>query len=289
MAMNLSQIPPQQRAAYLRTVAQLEATPPQVRALIAEEAVASQKSILPVIYYSTLRFATARTGAGPFTYTVPQQTIKAFGYKEGDVMDAAGFPAGTVATGAETNLVTGGSQTNEGADVVVWGLALEPLPGSSGEPLILFELVNQVFFELSLNASNRFRIGKLTDMPQGGGLHGAAKTRLRAGALADANSPDESALANGNPMAGNYYKLPYPFRWNAIGNNKKDTALVISATVARAIAVTSADRAAVAGAAPGASGQVEAFTSPANLAAGTFQDVRVKLACIQIGERSLNS
>lgn len=284
--MDLSNVPAAQRAEYLRTLAQLDATPPQVRALIAREAIESQREIKPVIYYSTIRARAPRTGAGPFTYTVAAQTWKAFTYKEGDDMGSAGFAAGTLATLAHTNLTTGGSQTNDGADVVVWGIGVEVDPIS--EPRIVAEVFNAAYVEISTSAANRTRIGKLQDFPSAGGLYGGAHTKLEAGQLVETIGPVESYLSNGNPMAGNFWKLPYPIRWNAVGNKKKDTALSLQVIMTASAALTATDRAAVAGAAPGASGRVEAFTSPADAARGTFAQFRLKLATVQIGERSVN-
>lgn len=281
---SLTAVQQMQRA---RQIQALEATPPAVRAMIADEVIASQRSIIPQVYYSSIRFRAVRTGAGPFTYTVDNSTRKAFVYKEGDVMDAAGFSTGTVATRAETNLTSGGSQTNDNSDVVVWGIGIEVAPNS--EPVIAAQLLRQAFVEMSLNGSQRFLLGKIQDFPAAGGLYGVQRSLLTPQPLAEVAGPLVGFVNNGNPMAGNFWKLPMPFRWNSIGSGKKDTALAFSITPGAAFTFSSTDRAAVAGAAPGSSGQVVAYTSPADGAAGTFVDLRVKLATIQIGERSLNA
>lgn len=284
--MDFSNLSATDKANYMRTLAQLDAVPPQVRAAIAQEAIASQREVKAAIYYSTIRARAARTGAGPFTYTLPVQTLKAFTFKEGDDMGQAGFAAGTLANLSHTNLTTGGSQTNDGADVVIWGISVEV--AAISEPRLVAEFLDASYVEISTSAAGRTRIGKLQDFPGSGGLYGGAHTKLEAGNLAETIGPVESYLSNGNPMAGNFWKLPYPIRWNAVGNKKKDTALSVLVTMTEARAVTAADRAAVAGAAPGASGRVEAFTSPADGARGTFAQFRIKLATVQIGERSVN-
>lgn len=286
--MDLSSIPPQQRAEYIRNLQALEGLPPGVRALVAKEAIDSQKAVNQQIYYSTVKFASVRSGAGPFTYTIDTTDRQAFVYKLGDPMAAAGFTATDIATFAETNLRTAGGQTNNNADCIVWGISIEFLPTS--EPRILAELVRQVFIHMSLNAgSARYLIGKLSDFPGGGGIYGQQHTKLEAGQLVETIGPMEGYLANGNPMASNFWLLKRPFRWNSLSTGKPDANLSMVFTPGTAITVSATDRAAVAGAAPGASGRVEAFTSPANLARGTFAELRVKLATVEIADRSQNS
>jgi hypothetical protein len=284
--MDLSKIPPTQRAAFLRRIQEVEMVPGPVRALIAQEVIDSQRAIKQVVYHSTIRVLTTRSGAGPFTYTANPGPRVAFGYKQGDSLVAAGFASGT-ATAAETNLRNAGGQTNRNADVVIWGMGIEILPIS--EPRIVAELVRFGFLTMTTDggASTDF-IGKLTDFPSGGALYGAQHTKLEAGNLAETIGPVESYLANGNPMAGNWLMLKRAVRWNSPASKKPDTSLAVTFDLGQAITVSATDRAAVAGAAPGASGRVEAFTSPADAARGTFADLRVKLLTIEVSDRGSN-
>jgi hypothetical protein len=285
--MDLSKIPPDQRAAYLRRLQEVEQVPGPVRALIAQEVIDSQRAIKQVIYHSMIRVATARTGAGPFTYTANPGPRVAFSYKQGDPLVAAGFASGSVATAAETNLRSAGGQTNRNADVVIFGMGIEIMPIS--EPRLVAELVRFGFLTMTTDggASTDF-IGKLTDFPSGGALYGAQHTKLEAGSLIESIGPVESFLANGNPMAGNWLMLKRAVRWNSAASKKPDSSLSVTLDLGQAISVSATDRAAVAGAAPGASGQVVAFTSPADLARGTFVDLRVKLLTIEVSDRGSN-
>jgi hypothetical protein len=95
-------------------------------------------------------------------------------------------------------------------------------------------------------------------------------------------------MSNGHPQAGNFFRFPQPFVWRAIGKGR-DSNLAVILRSSRAVTATSASRAAVVGAAPGESGRVEAATAPADLAAGTFVDVRVRLVSISVGDRSINT
>lgn len=284
--MDLSNIPPSQRAAYLRRLNEVEQVPGPVRAMIAQEVIESQRAIKQVIYRSIIRCASARTGAGPFTYTIAPGPRVAFGYKIGDSLVQAGFAAG-VATAAETNLRSAGGQTNRNADVVIFGIGVEIMPTS--EPRLVAELARYGFFSMSVDGgANSDYIGQLTDFPSGGALFGAQRTKLEAPTLVETAGPVESYLANGNPMAGNWLMLKRAVRWNSAASKKPDSALSVTFDLGQAVTETSTDRAAVAGAAPGASGRVEAFTSPADLARGTFVDLRVKLLTIEVSDRSAN-
>lgn len=273
-----------QKAKYVDNLNVLQSVPPAARALVAQEAIDSQKKIVPQIYYSTVLFGVTKTGGGggPYTVTCAQQDRKAFVYKEGDDMTAAGFTT-TSATRAETNLTSGGSQTNDNADVVVWGIGLEfpdSGPAGDGEIELLKALLTVTWIEFQLNSNNRFLLGKMQDFPAGGGLYGQAPSKLRAGPIADERGAVEGMSVNGNPMAGNFWKLPIPFRWNAVGSGKADTSLAMTFKMSGAVALTtSADRAAGTG--------VAGFT--VGDAAQLAQRVRVKLATIEIGQRSYNA
>ena len=286
MKIDLSQMSPAQRQAAGKRLGILAGLPESVIAEIADEILNSQKVVRQAIYYSTVRFASVRSGAGPFTYTIDTTDRQAFVYAQGQTMVAAGFATGT-ATFAETNLRVGGGQTNNNADCVIWNVGIEFLPTS--EPRIIAELVRQVFVNMSTDGGgSRELIGKLSDFSSGGAIYGGQHTKLEAGNLTETIGPVESWLANGNPMAGNWYQLKKPKRWNSLAAKKPDSNLSVVLTPGASIALTATDRAAVAGAAPGASGRVEAFTSPADGARGTFAELRVKMLCVEVFDRSLN-
>jgi hypothetical protein len=283
----LANVPAAQRAAFLRRLQEVEQVPGPVRALIAAEVIESQRVIKQVIYRSRIRVRSTRTGAGPFTYTVAKGPRTAFGYKIGDSLIQAGYASG-VATPAHTNLRTAGGQTNRNADVVIFGMGVEIMPGA--EPRLVAKLAAEGFFTMTTDGGAQTDyVGQLTDFPSGGALFGSARTKLEAPNLAETAGPLESFIANGNPMAGNWLMLKKAVRWNSPGGTKKpDTSLAITFDLGEDVTATSTDRAAVAGAAPGASGRVEAFTSPADGAEGTYVDLRVKLLTIEVSDRGSN-
>lgn len=245
----------------------------------------TQKAVLGFPYYSSVRLRTTRTGAGPFTYTGAVTAAKAFGYKIGGVMDDAGFAAGTVATMAETNILQPGS-TRDNAEVLVWGWSVEIM---TNDPKLTRRFFRECVMLLSLSGTDTYQVGRLSFFPQTGGIFGMQRTLLEAGQLVETSGPLEGQISNGNPNAGSQFLLPDPVLWESIGSNKKDTNLSIQVKPERAIVETSTDRAAVAGAAPGVSGRVEAFTSPADGALGTYVDLCIRLSSISFSERSTNA
>jgi hypothetical protein len=252
--------------------------PAHVREAIAKLALGSQKSVQEYPYHSVVRIGAARTGAGPFVYTVPQQTVKAFNYKVGDPLQSAGFPtAYGVATLAETNLVAGGSQTNRNSDVVIWGIAIELLPNS--EIAIAEAVMRNTYLQLSLGGSITFDLGPISQFPCGGSLFGAKTSKLVQGPVNTSQGDVLAQASNGYPTNANYYELPDPVIWEA-NRTGSDSSLTLSFTTARSFALTAADRVAAAG--------VEPFTAPADGAEGTFADFRVVLRCVETAPRSKN-
>jgi hypothetical protein len=245
----------------------------------------NQKAVLSCPYYSTVRLRTTKAGAGPFTFTGDTTEKKAFAYKIGDVMDVAGFPAGTIATKAETNMIKA-SETRDNADVLIWGISIEL---AKGEIKLARDWWRVCVVELSLSGTDSYQLGRLAFFPQCGGLFGTQRSFLEAGQLVETSGPMWGVVTNGNPNAGSFFKLPEPLLWEALGSGKKDTSLVVKITPTAAVVENAADRAAVAGAAPGASGRVEAFTTPADQADGTFVDLCIRLHTVQVGERSRNA
>lgn len=267
--------------------------PSYVREAIAQQAIAGQKVVLPLPYWSTIRLQAVRSGAGPFTYTIDTSDRRAFQYGVGADCSVAGFAAGTIATGAETNLLKAGESISN-ADVWIYGLSVELCPNS--EPLLASQVWRDSWLELSLNGQDSVRLGTLNMFPGAGGLFGTGPSRLlqpadnQPGGNDGGIGPALGFLSNGNPMAGNFYRFPQPFVWRAVGQGR-DSNLAVVWKSARNIAFNSTDRTLTAGAAPGLSGRVNAHTSPAAAAGtlGTFVDIRIRLVSVSVSPRSINT
>lgn len=267
--------------------------PQVVRDQIAAEAIGGQKVVLPLPYWSTIRLQAVRSGPGPFTYTIDTSDRRAFQYGQGSDCSVGGFASGTIATGAETNLLKPGESISN-ADVFIYGMAVELCPNS--EPLLASQVWRDSWLELSLNGQDSVKLGTLNMFPGASGLFGAAPSRLlappdfQAGSNDGGIGPALGFLSNGNPMAGNFYRFPQPFVWRAVGQGR-DSNLAVIWKSARTIAFNSTDRVLTAGAAPGLSGRVEPHTSPAATAGtlGTFLDIRIRLVSVSVSPRSINT
>ncbi len=272
---------PQQVASRLRQYQQLAQVPPDIRSLIADDAIKSQKSVLAFPYYSTVRIQTTRTGSTAFTYAYAGGTVKAFTYAQGDTMSAAGFPTTTVGTQAETNLLQA-SQTRDNSDVMIWGLAAYLTPDSDPE-IARWVWRNSGIF-LSLSGTDTFQVGRLEMLPSAGGLYGSGVSLLTDPPLGQSRDNAEGFVNNGNPMAGNFLRFPNAVRWNANGSGKKDTTLQIQLqTNAFTVTPTPTTRAAATG--------VAAYTAPSGTAGtpGTYCDIVFRLVSVSISERSENT
>lgn len=274
-----------QQAAYIANLRAATAhVPGSIRRTIQEAALASQRTVTSLPYWSTVRFQAVRAGASPYTYTITAGTsLKAFGYGIGGNAVGAGFASSVSPTLAETNL-TKASETLDNADVFIWGLAFEICPGGMAD--LAAPIWRNTSVQLSLSGTDTLRVGTLHKYPSAGGLFGTAPSAAVAGFLSTSQGSDLSYLQNGNPMGGNFGRFSQAFRWNAAGSAAKDTSLVITLQVENQIVVDGANRAPVAGAAPGASGQVEAFT--ASTQANAYLDVRVYLISESLSHRSQN-
>lgn len=275
-----------QNAALARQIAQV---PPEVRAAIAKAGLQDAKAVLPVPYWSTVRFA-ATVAANTATILGNQQR-KAFQYQIGQAPTVAGFATTDTAQPCDTNLLQAG-QTLDNSDVWIYGLCLEICTNS--EPLLAAEIWRQCLVELSLNGTTSIRLGTPAMFPSAGGLYGFGQSNL---ALPPAQVSGRGAdggpgaavgfLANGNPMAGNFRRFPQPFKWSAIGSGNNDAQLAVLLTTNRDITVAlAATRAAVAGGA-NTSG-TGAWTQPATAGAGTIVDIRVSLMSVSVSRRSVN-
>lgn len=267
---------------------QLASLPPDVRQFIGEQYGASQITVLPLPYWSTMRFQSVLAAGPPVTLTIDTTPRKAFAYAQGQSPAIAGFPAAFGnATPAETNLLKA-SETRDNADVWIWGIAAHLTPES--EPSLARRVWRDSIIELALNGTQNIPLGTLEMFPGAGGLYGAATSAIKEPSLPDTGGgPVDNGvggrvefLGNGMPLAGNFFRLPQPFKWSSSGTPGADSALVITGTPQRAIVETAGlVRAAAAG--------VGAFTPPGVAAAiGTFVDVRFHLICVAVSRRSQN-
>ena len=263
---------------------QLAQVPAELRQFIAAEAVKTQKTVLPVPYWSTVRLLSSRAAGPPVVLTIDTTPRKAFQYCIGQDATVGGFSS-TIATPAETNLLRAG-ETLDGATVWIWGLAAELC--TNAEPLIAAQAWRDSVVDLSLNGTQSIRLGTLAMFPAAGGLYGAGRSFVAEPALAQSGGVDGGQgatvgyLANGNPMAGNFMRFPQPFKWNGTGKGA-DASLSVIVTPQRTMTFTCAvARAAAAG--------VAAYTPPAAAGnAGTFIDIRFRLVAVAIGDRSDNT
>lgn len=262
---------------------QLASLPADVRAFIGEQYANSQVTILPLPYWSTMRFQGAVSGAN---LVIDTSERRAFGYAQGQSPTAAGFPASFGnATFAETNL-TSQSQTVNNSDVWIWGIAASLLPTS--EAALAARVWRDTYLTMSFSGSTVIPLGTLEMFPGAGGLTGFGQSYIKSPPLDTAGRVDNGPgaqlgfLNNGDAAAPNFFRLPQPFKWSAVGSANTDSSFVITGTPQRTITEAMAT-ARVAGAG------VEAFTPPAATGdAGTFVDVRIHLVCVSVSRRSQN-
>src|SRR5688572_2557035 len=157
----------------------LAAFPQDVRHLIGRkvgENPGQDLVITDVVYRSMVRFRGTRAAGPPVTFAFAVASVLAFSYGIGQSMTGAGFAAAdAVATPAETNLKTG-NETNDNADYIFWGLAIQASP--LAEPAILAKLVRNSTVGVVLGG-NLVPLGKIDDFPGAGGLQGAGRTFLK--------------------------------------------------------------------------------------------------------------
>lgn len=204
----------------------LEMTPEQRAAL---SAVVNQKRVTSYPYYSKVRFHADRAGAdpGPWTYTIPvNTTVRAFSYAfDTGTAVTAGFPAGMVASQAETNLTQPG-ETISGENVQIKGIAAQLVhavidDAVSNELFTDMRLVAQlnecVSCELSLNGGqNAFQLGILPMIPSAGGMIGAGEDTLGTQAV-PGGRPTFHFAQNGWPVTSNAAWLPEGLIWRSSG------------------------------------------------------------------------
>jgi hypothetical protein len=260
---------------------------PRVRAAIAQAAAQSQRTVLDIPYWSTVRLAAAVAAGPPVVLTVDTTPRKAFQYAVGQDMGVAGRP-GVLATYADTSLLRAG-ETLDNQDVWIDGLCLEVCPNS--EPALVGALFRETLVEISLNGTQSIKLGTINMFPGGGGPYGigqsaSAEPDLQTTGIIDGGGGTPYGyVQNGNPMAGNFYKFKkgQGFKWSAIGSGNSDASLSLIFTPTRQIVDTLAlARAAAAGVAP--------WTPPAAAGdPGTFLDIRARLVSTAVGRRSVNT
>lgn len=265
---------PQNTALLARQYQQLANVPPDIRQLIASDAINSQKSVLAFPYYSTLTVQATGVGTGTLVYTVGTQELKAFNYAQGNVLDAAGFTPGTIATAAETNLLLA-SSTRDNADVMVWGMAAYLTPDS--DPLFAQQVWRNSSIFMSLSGTDTFQVGRLEMLPAAGGLYGQGVSKLSQPPIANTFDVPQGFVNNGNPQSDNYMRFPNAIRWNANGSGQKDTSLVVKLQINKGFSFTSVARSAATG--------VSAYVPPATANA----TIVFRLVSVSISERSQNT
>jgi hypothetical protein len=238
-------------------------------------------------YYSTVRFQADRSGAmSPYTFTMASQELRAFSYALGADMSAGtiGFPSGTTATPADTNLLTG-AQTVSGEKVLVYGMSALITADSDAFLAKLCAPDISVIVELDGGLIS-WKLGSLEMVPGSGGLSGFGDSYLQTPSLLDTYVRHSGAINNGVPHIGNFYPFPQALVWTPAGAT--DSNLVVKLRLERAKTVTVTERAASA-AAMGSTGAA-AFSAPAATdgALGSFFSVKVHLHSRQISDRSQN-
>jgi len=238
-------------------------------------ALQSQKTRLDLPYHSSVRFNAARTGAGPFTFTLAAGDIEAFSYGVGKDASRAGFPVvGTFTpTDAETNLQEA-YQTVGGQNVLVRGFRLIIEPDSDAKLASL--MWSQTSCGMRFNNGELVTVpfGNLSMIPGGGSLFGTGQDQTGIQSMLGIR-PKFDFFGNGMPLQGNYFKLSNPFTWKQ--GSSTDGQFSIIFKVQRAVVLTATDVAGVIDPATNAT-SVQAFTSPADGA------VYVKLKVVLVGE-----
>lgn len=260
---------------------QMAAVPADVRGMIADTYAQGQITVLPLPYWSAIRFQ-GTVGGGNVTIDTSDRI--AFAYAIGNPMTIAGFPANfRNATKADTNLKKQ-SETRNNEDVWIWGLAAHLTPTS--EPALAARVWRETSVDISIGGDQTIPLGRLEMFPGAGGLHGASRSFLKspptnvAGALDGGIGGSIGFANNGQPFAGNFFRLPQPFKWAKVGGGGSDSSLNIICTPQAQIVESIGT--AVAG--------PPAFDGPAATGdLGTFCEVVWHLVCVSVRYRSVNT
>lgn len=271
----------QQQADARARAAALMANDPAAAAYLVNQGLANQKVAFVLPYWSTVRFATTRSGSGPYVYAMPVGTRKAFSYKIGGNATAAGFSSSATITETETNL-SDENQTRNGENVEIFGISAMLDPTAS---LKLAKHVwrNTALF-LQLGGDSQIPLGTLAMCPSGGGLFGSSIDPYVTPPIMASVAVD-GAVSNGNPTAQNFLPLPFPIQWSGV-NNGRDTIFNIIADLKTAGSFSITERTAVAQTTDIAG--VAAYAALADAAVGTYVDVTFRLWARRQGGRSVN-
>lgn len=268
--------------------------PPEIRGYVASQYDATQITVLPLPYWSTVRFQATRAAGPPVAMTITAGTRRAFTYAQGQDMTSAGFTAATtIATPGDTNLLRA-TETRDNSDFWIWGLACNLMPNS--EPALAARIWRETYVDMALNGTQSIPLGCLEMFPGAGGLYGQGRSFLKSPDGNTAGPGTENGagasfgfVQNGNPMAGNFFRFPQPFKWAAVGSAGSDSALSIGFTTGRDITENSTARTAVPVVAMVSPAQIAGFTPPAAATDfGGFVEVRVHLVGVAVSKRSVN-
>lgn len=259
---------------------QMAAVPADVREFIGQTYGDTQITVLPLPYWSTIRFAATVAGS---TATIDTSDRVAFGYAIGGSMTIAGFPTTFPTAGkADTNLKKQG-ETRNNEDVWIWGLAAHLCENS--EPTLAAQVWRETAIDIAIGGDNTIPLGTLEMFPGAGGLAGGGRSALKSPATNSAGAGVDGGAGvavdftqNGWPMAGNFFRLPQPFKWSKVGGGGSDSSLNIICTPQRTITETVGS--AVVG--------PPVFTPPTTGQFGTNVDVRWHLICVSVRFRSVN-
>jgi hypothetical protein len=277
-----------QRRSNDRYIANL---PPEVIAQIQDTYGMGELTVLPLPYWSAVRFQATRAAGPPVVLTVAAGERKAFAYPIGQSPAIAGF--GTAfgnATEAETNLLRP-SETRDNADFWIWGIGCAISHPS--EPAIAEEVWRSTSVRLALNGTTSIPLGRLEMFPGAGGLYGAGRSAALGSNFLDTGPSDGGVgavvpfMSNGVPAAGDFFRLLQPFKWSSVGNSGSDSSLVLSFLLQRDITVTCGLARTLNAPAATTTGTA-AYTPPADLARGTYVDVITHLIGVSVAKRSVN-
>lgn len=194
-------------------------------------------------HFSVVIFRAERVGAGPYTYTIPKQQLKAFGYGQAGDMEAAGAP-GRRATASETSILNPG-QTVNNEDVLLH--AMHASIAADAAPELAQKLFDNINFSLALGPSMIRQLGRMEFAAAQTGLVGAAPARSLPGALDDADGRVIAGLHNGLAVPGGGLIFG-EITWRGYTSPTPDTNMNILVNLTKDIVINApADRAAGAG------------------------------------------
>lgn len=214
-------------------------TPDQRRCLLS---ILTESFVTSFPYYSKVQIIaeTADARPGPFTYTLARGVERrAFSYAyDSGTAEAAGFPAGYIATKADTNLGKA-QETISGETVNMIGIAIQMVEaytpdetlGQNGRTSYLSDArfaalcSDALAVGLQLNASQQqYKFGIYPMLPGAGGLDGVGSDGLASQAIAGGRALFGN-FYNGRTYMDNFFYLPEGLQWQPAG--KRDSQLTV--------------------------------------------------------------